>query len=60
VQVSVHNVIGSEVRKITLPGRQAAGALDVAVPLQGLAPGMYLVKVQAGATAATTRLVVQP
>ncbi|KUG07313.1 alpha-amylase family glycosyl hydrolase [Solirubrum puertoriconensis] len=60
VQVTVHNIIGREVRRVALPGRQAAGAVEVGVPLAGLAPGVYLVKVQAGATAATTRLVVQP
>ncbi|UYZ60674.1 alpha-amylase family glycosyl hydrolase [Hymenobacter latericus] len=60
VQVSVHNIIGREVRRVALPGRQAAGPIGVKVPLAGLAPGVYLVKVQAGATAATTRLVVQP
>ncbi|GAA4380211.1 alpha-amylase family glycosyl hydrolase [Hymenobacter koreensis] len=60
VQVSVTNVIGSEVRRITLPGRQAAGTVEVGLPLQGLAPGLYLVKVQAGTASATTRLLVQP
>ncbi|AYA36769.1 T9SS C-terminal target domain-containing protein [Hymenobacter oligotrophus] len=60
VQVTVLNIIGREVRRVALPGRQAAGPVGVEVPLANLAPGVYLVKVQAGATTATTRLVVQP
>ncbi|OON65794.1 alpha-amylase family glycosyl hydrolase [Hymenobacter sp. CRA2] len=58
VKVSVRNIIGREVKTISLANRPA-GTVEVPVSLDGLAAGVYLINVQAGATTATTRLVVQ-
>ncbi|MCC3159297.1 T9SS type A sorting domain-containing protein [Hymenobacter sp. 15J16-1T3B] len=60
VTVSVRNVIGREVRRVQLPARPAGAALEVPLTLDGLAAGVYIVNVQAGAASAATRLVVQP
>ena len=58
VQVSVLNVLGRNV--LTLPAtRESVGAHTTTLPLQGLAPGVYLVRLQAGGLQQTTRLLVQ-
>jgi glycosidase len=56
--LAVQNVLGQTVRQLA-PARQAAGAQTQVLPLQGLAPGVYLVRLQAGALTQTTRLLVQ-
>jgi len=54
----VQNLLGQTVRQLA-PARQAAGAQAQTLPLQGLAPGVYLVRLQAGELTQTTRLLVQ-
>ncbi|QKG51714.1 alpha-amylase family glycosyl hydrolase [Hymenobacter sp. BRD67] len=56
--VTVQNLLGQTVRQLA-PARQTAGAQAQALSLQGLAPGMYLVKLQAGDLTQTARLLVQ-
>jgi glycosidase len=56
--LAVQNVLGQTVRQLA-PTRQAAGAQTQVLPLQGLAPGVYLVRLQAGELTQTTRLLVQ-
>jgi hypothetical protein len=56
--IVVQNLLGQTVRQLA-PARQAAGAQTQALPLQGLAPGVYLVRLQAGELTQTTRLLVQ-
>ncbi|MGI4734970.1 MAG: alpha-amylase family glycosyl hydrolase [Janthinobacterium lividum] len=55
--IAVQNLLGQTVRQLA-PARQAAGAQVQALPLQGLAPGVYLVKLQAGEQTQTVRLLV--
>jgi pullulanase/glycogen debranching enzyme len=56
--IALQNVLGQTVRQLA-PARQAAGAQAQALSLQGLAPGVYLVRLQAGELTQTTRLLVQ-
>ncbi|QKG55626.1 T9SS type A sorting domain-containing protein [Hymenobacter sp. BRD128] len=56
--IAVQNLLGQTVRQLA-PARQAAGAQSQRLPLQGLAPGVYLVRLQAGDLTQTTRLLVQ-
>jgi glycosidase len=56
--IAVQNLLGQTVRQLA-PARQAAGAQAQALPLQGLAPGVYLVRLQADELTQTTRLLVQ-
>ncbi|GAA4495316.1 hypothetical protein GCM10023172_06870 [Hymenobacter ginsengisoli] len=56
--IAVQNVLGQTVRQLA-PARQAAGAQAQVLPLQGLAPGVYLVRLQAGELTQATRLLVQ-
>jgi sarcosine oxidase gamma subunit len=56
--IAVQNLLGQTVRQLA-PARQAAGAQAQALSLQGLAPGVYLVRLQAGELTQTTRLLVQ-
>ncbi|MGI4863484.1 MAG: alpha-amylase family glycosyl hydrolase [Janthinobacterium lividum] len=56
--IAVQNLLGQTVRQLA-PTRQAAGAQSQSLSLQGLAPGVYLVKLQAGELAQTARLLVQ-
>jgi glycosidase len=55
--LTVQNLLGQTVRQLA-PARQTAGNQQQALPLQGLAPGVYLVKLQAGEQAQTIRLLV--
>ncbi|MDO7884161.1 alpha-amylase family glycosyl hydrolase [Hymenobacter cheonanensis] len=56
--IAVQNLLGQTVRQLA-PARQAAGAQTQTLSLQGLAPGVYLVRLQAGELTQTTRLLVQ-
>jgi len=56
--LAVQNLLGQTVRRLA-PARQAAGAQTQMLSLQGLAPGVYLVRLQAGELTQTTRLLVQ-
>ncbi|MGI4762268.1 MAG: T9SS type A sorting domain-containing protein, partial [Janthinobacterium lividum] len=56
--LAVQNLLGQTVRQLA-PARQAAGAQAQTLSLQGLAPGVYLVRLQAGDLTQTTRLLVQ-
>jgi 1,4-alpha-glucan branching enzyme len=55
--LAVQNLLGQTIRQLA-PARQAAGAQAQVLPLQGLAPGVYLVRLQAGDLTQTTRLLV--
>ncbi|TVT38540.1 T9SS type A sorting domain-containing protein [Hymenobacter setariae] len=55
--IAVQNLLGQTIRQLA-PARQAAGAQAQSLSLQGLAPGVYLVKLQAGDQAQTARLLV--
>lgn len=55
--VAVQTLLGQTIRQLA-PARQAAGAQAQTLPLQGLAPGVYLVRLQAGDLTQTTRLLV--
>jgi glycosidase len=55
--IAVQNLLGQTIRQLA-PARQAAGAQTQALALQGLAPGVYLVKLQAGELTQTARLLV--
>lgn len=55
--LAVQNLLGQTIRQLA-PARQAAGAQTQVLPLQGLAPGVYLVRLQAGDLTQTTRLLV--
>ncbi|GAA4355391.1 hypothetical protein GCM10023185_18180 [Hymenobacter saemangeumensis] len=57
VQVSVRNLLGQNV--LTLPAkRQSGGGHSLELPLSGLAPGMYLVSLEAAGRQQTQRLVI--
>jgi len=56
--IAVQNMLGQTVRQLA-PARQAAGAQTQAIALQGLAPGVYLVRLQAGELTQTARLLVE-
>ena len=56
--VQVQSLLGQTVRQLA-PVRQAPGLQTQPLPLQGLAPGVYLVKLTAGDQTQTTRLLVQ-
>jgi glycosidase len=55
--IAVQNLLGQTIRQLA-PARQAAGAQAQSLSLQGLAPGVYLVKLQAGEQTQTARLLV--
>jgi len=55
--LTVQNLLGQTIRQLA-PARQAAGIQSRSLPLQGLAPGVYLVRLQAGDLTQTTRLLV--
>lgn len=58
VQVTITNLLGATVH--TLPAtRQAAGAQEVALPLQHLTSGVYIVQLTTGQQRQSVRLVVQ-
>ncbi|WP_460585801.1 alpha-amylase family glycosyl hydrolase [Hymenobacter arcticus] len=56
--LAVQNLLGQTVRQLA-PARQAAGGQSQTLSLQGLASGVYLVRLQAGDQAQTARLLVQ-
>ena len=56
--IEVQNLLGQTVRQLPA-ARQAAGAQAQSLPLQGLAPGVYLVRLQAAGQTQTARLLVQ-
>jgi len=56
--IVVQNLLGQTIRQLA-PARQAAGPQTQALPLQGLAPGVYLVRLQAEGQTQTARLLVQ-
>ena len=56
--IAVQNLLGQTIRQLPA-ARQAAGPQTQALPLQGLAPGVYLVRLQAEGQTQTTRLLVQ-
>ena len=56
--IAVQNLLGQTIRQLA-PARQAAGPQTQALPLQGLAPGVYLVRLQADGQTQTARLLVQ-
>ena len=56
--IAVQNLLGQTVRQLA-PTRQAAGAQTQVLALQGLAPGVYLVRLQAGELTQTARLLVE-
>ncbi|MBU6122133.1 DUF4961 domain-containing protein [Hymenobacter siberiensis] len=59
VTVTVHNVLGATVRTISSRATQAAGAHELALPVQDLANGIYVVRLSTGQLMQTTRIVVQ-
>jgi hypothetical protein len=56
--ITVQNLMGQSVREFSAV-RQNAGLQSQNLPLQGLASGIYLVKLETGALTQTTRLVVE-
>lgn len=56
--ITVQNLMGQSVRQFSAV-RQNAGLQSQNLPLQGLASGIYLVKLETGALTQTTRLVVE-
>jgi hypothetical protein len=56
--ISVQNLLGQSVRQFSAV-RQAAGQQEQRLSLQGLAAGLYVVRLQAGAQTQTARLVVE-
>jgi glycosidase len=56
--IAVQNLLGQTIRQLT-PARQAAGAQTQTIALAGLAPGVYLVRLQAGELTQTARLLVE-
>ena len=56
--ITVQNLMGQSVRQFTAV-RQNAGLQGQQFPLQGLASGIYLVKLETGALTQTARLVVE-
>ncbi|ALD21209.1 alpha-amylase family glycosyl hydrolase [Hymenobacter sp. DG25A] len=59
VRVTVQNLLGATVRTLPTTGKQAAGAHERLLPVENLANGIYLVRLQAGELQVTTRLQVQ-
>jgi hypothetical protein len=59
VTVTVHNMLGATVRTVSNSTLQAAGPHAASLPVQDLADGIYLVRLNAGQFTQTTRLVVQ-
>lgn len=56
--LTLQNTLGQTVRQF-VPVRQSMGAQEQSVSLNGVAPGLYLVRLQTEKTAQTTRLVVE-
>ena len=59
VSLTVQNLLGATVRTVAVPARQAAGAHELALPVQNLANGVYILRLSAGQQQQTTKLVVQ-
>ena len=60
VRVTVTNLLGATVYAPAPADRQLAGPHELALPVSGWAPGVYLVRLSTGTDQQTTRLVVQP
>ena len=52
VTLTVQNLLGATVRTVAVPARQAAGAHELALPVQNLANGVYILRLSAGTAAA--------
>jgi pullulanase/glycogen debranching enzyme len=59
VTVSVQNLLGATVRTLSTAVPQAAGSHSLSLPVQGLAEGVYLVRLTTPQLSQTIRLVVQ-
>ncbi|UOQ96163.1 alpha-amylase family glycosyl hydrolase [Hymenobacter sp. 5317J-9] len=59
VTMTVQNLLGATVRTVSTAAPQAAGPHSVSLPVQGLAEGVYLVRLTTPQLSQTIRLVVQ-
>ncbi|TGE08854.1 T9SS type A sorting domain-containing protein [Hymenobacter fodinae] len=59
VSVTVTNLLGATVHTSNVASRQAAGTHELQLPVQQLANGVYMVRLNAGTQQQTVRLVVQ-
>ncbi|UOQ70288.1 DUF4961 domain-containing protein [Hymenobacter cellulosilyticus] len=59
VTVTVQNLLGATLRTVSSGAKQSAGAYQLSLPVQDLANGIYLIRLNTGALTQTTRLVVQ-
>ncbi|GGF13232.1 hypothetical protein GCM10011383_25540 [Hymenobacter cavernae] len=59
VSVTVTNLLGATVRTLPATSRQNSGAHELSLPTADLANGVYLVRLSAGATQQTTRVLVR-
>ncbi|MBD2722702.1 DUF4961 domain-containing protein [Hymenobacter armeniacus] len=59
VTMTVQNLLGATVRTVSTAAPQAAGPHSVSLPVQGLAEGVYLVRLTTPQHSQTIRLVVQ-
>ncbi|TGE24928.1 T9SS type A sorting domain-containing protein [Hymenobacter aquaticus] len=59
VTVTVQNLLGATLRTLHAGAKQPTGAHELAVPVQDLANGIYLIRLSTGEQTQTTRLVVQ-
>ncbi|MDO7851978.1 DUF4961 domain-containing protein [Hymenobacter convexus] len=59
VTLTVQNVLGATVRTLATGVPQSAGPHSLSLPINGLAAGVYLVRLQTGQFTQTIRLVVQ-
>ncbi|UOQ50988.1 DUF4961 domain-containing protein [Hymenobacter cellulosivorans] len=59
VTVTVQNLLGATVRTVSSGVKQPTGTYQLSLPVQDLANGVYLIRLNTGALTQTTRLVVQ-
>jgi pullulanase/glycogen debranching enzyme len=59
VSVTVTNLLGATVHTASVANRQTAGAHELKLPVQNLANGVYIVRLNAGSQQQSVRLVVQ-
>ncbi|MBF9222351.1 DUF4961 domain-containing protein [Hymenobacter ruricola] len=59
VTLTVQNLLGATVRTLSAAAPQAAGSHSLSLPVQGLAAGVYLVRLSTPQLSQTIRLVVQ-
>ncbi|MFV1980432.1 MAG: T9SS type A sorting domain-containing protein, partial [Rhodothermia bacterium] len=57
VKISLFDLLGSEVRTL-VRGRVAAGIHEIELSSEGLAPGVYLIRLEAGGRTAVTSVIV--